>query len=119
MAKIAKSTNLPVGVTPYSQVLSLGIVHAAQEAIDQDSTKPITAWKNKWCEKNINGEFVLKDTAMDKLLAVIDVYEQYVAELAKRRLFDYDDMILSVLEALDKYPDLRANLTGAMPIYYG
>lgn len=110
VAKIAKSTNLPVGVTPYSQVLSLGIVHAAQEAIEQDSTKPITAWKNKWCEKNINGEFVLKDTAMDKLLAVIDVYEQYVAELAKRRLFDYDDMILSVLEALDKHPDLRANL---------
>ena len=94
VAKIAKSTNLPVGVTPYSQVLSLGIVHAAQEAIEQDSTKPITAWKNKWCEKNINGEFVLKDTAMDKLLAVIDVYEQYVAELTKRRLFDYDDIIL-------------------------
>ena len=47
--------------------LLFGIVHMTQEAIEQDFTKPITAWKNKWCEKNINGEFVLKDTAMDKL----------------------------------------------------
>lgn len=110
VVKNTQQNHLPMGVTPYSQVLSLSIVHAAQEAFDQDSTKPITAWKNKWCEKNVNDEFVLKDAAMDKLLAAIDVYEQYTAELMQRRLFDYDDMILSVLEALDKNADLRANL---------
>ena len=103
--------NLPSSITPYANALSLGMVHAAQEAIDSGKTTPITAWKNTWCKKDTKGEFVLKDAeALPKLRAVIDVYESYVAELEKRRLFDYDDMILSVLQACEQHSDLRANL---------
>ena len=104
-------TNLPSSITPYAQVLALSIAHAAQEAIDANSTKPLTAWKNKWCEKNAAGEFVLKDfAASEKLSAAIDVYEAYGNVLAKRSLFDYDDMILSVIQACEAHPELRANL---------
>ena len=46
-----KSSKLPASITPYANVLALSIVHATQEAIDENSTKPLTAWKNKWCEK--------------------------------------------------------------------
>ncbi len=105
------SANLPSSITPYAQVLALSIAHAAQEAIDANSTKPLTAWKNKWCEKNAAGEFVLKDfTASEKLSAAIDVYEAYGNVLAERSLFDYDDMILSVIQACESHPELRANL---------
>ena len=104
-------TNLPSSITPYAQVLALSIAHAAQEAIDSNSTKPLTAWKNKWCEKNAAGEFVLKDfAASEKLSAAIDVYEAYGNVLAERSLFDYDDMILSVIQACEAHPELRANL---------
>ena len=104
-------TNLPSSITPYAQVLALSIAHAAQEAIDANSTKPLTAWKNKWCEKNAAGEFVLKDfAASEKLSAAIDVYEAYGNVLAERSLFDYDDMILSVIQACESHPELRANL---------
>ena len=104
-------TNLPPSITPYAQVLALSIAHATQEAIDANSTKPLTAWKNKWCEKNAVGEFVLKDfTASEKLSAAIDVYEAYGNVLAERSLFDYDDMILSVIQACESHPELRANL---------
>ena len=104
-------TNLPSSITPYAQVLALSIAHTAQEAIDANSTKPLTAWKNKWCEKNAAGEFVLKDfTASEKLSAAIDVYEAYGNVLAERSLFDYDDMILSVIQACESHPELRANL---------
>ena len=104
-------TNLPSSITPYAQVLALSIAHAAQEAIDANSTKPLTAWKNKWCEKNAAGEFVLKDfTAAEKLSAAIDVYEAYGNVLTERSLFDYDDMILSVIQACESHPELRANL---------
>ena len=107
----APSATLPSSITPYAQVLALSIAHAAQEAIDANSTKPLTAWKNKWCEKNAAGEFVLKDaTASEKLSAAIDVYEAYGNVLAKRSLFDYDDMILSVIQACEFHPELRANL---------
>lgn len=106
-----KNSKLPTSITPYANVLALSIVHATQEAIDENSTKPLTAWKNKWCEKNANGEFVLKDfTAAEKLSAVIDVYEKYVNILSERSLFDYDDMILSVIQACESHPELRANL---------
>lgn len=104
-------TNLPPSITPYAQVLALSIAHATQEAIDANSTKPLTAWKNKWCEKNAVGEFVLKDfTASEKLSAAIDVYEAYGNVLVERSLFDYDDMILSVIQACESHPELRANL---------
>jgi len=107
----APSAALPSSITPYAQVLALSIAHAAQEAIDANSTKPLTAWKNKWCEKNAAGEFVLKDfTASEKLSAAIDVYEAYGDVLAERSLFDYDDMILSVIQACEAHPELRANL---------
>ena len=106
-----KNSKLPASITPYANVLALSIAHAAQEAIDENSTKPLTAWKNKWCEKNANGEFVLKDfTAAEKLSAAIDVYEKYVNTLSERSLFDYDDMILSVIQACESHPELRANL---------
>ena len=105
------SAALPPSITPYAQVLALSIAHAAQEAIDANSTKPLTAWKNKWCEKNAAGEFVLKDfAASEKLSAAIDVYEAYGNVLAERSLFDYDDMILSVIQACESHPELRANL---------
>ena len=108
---IKPSAALPSSITPYAQVLALSIAHAAQEAIDANSTKPLTAWKNKWCEKNAAGEFVLKDfTASEKLSAAIDVYEAYGNVLAERSLFDYDDMILSVIQACESHPELRANL---------
>ena len=105
------SANLPSSITPYAQVLALSIAHAAQEAIDANSTKPLTAWKNKWCEKNAAGEFVLKDfAASEKLSAAIDVYEAYGNVLAERSLFDYDDMILSVIQVCESHPELCANL---------
>ena len=105
------AANLPSSITPYAQVLALSIAHAAQEAIDTNSTKPLTAWKNKWCEKNAAGEFILKDfAASEKLSAAIDVYEAYGNVLAERSLFDYDDMILSVIQACESHPELRANL---------
>ena len=107
----SKNSKLPASITPYANVLVLSIVHATQEAIEENSTKPLTAWKNKWCEKNANGEFVLKDfTAAEKLSAAIDVYEKYVNILSERSLFDYDDMILSVIQACEFHPELRANL---------
>ena len=105
------TANLPSSITPYAHVLALSIAHTAQEAIDANSTKPLTAWKNKWCEKNAGGEFVLKDfAASEKLSAAIDVYEAYGNVLAERSLFDYDDMILSVIQACEAHPELRANL---------
>ena len=115
-----KNSKLPASITPYANVLALSIVHAIQEALDENSTKPLTAWKSKWCEKNANGEFVLKDfTAAEKLSAAIDVYEKYVNILSERSLFDYDDMILSVIQACESHPRTARKSPRTIPIHHG
>ena len=102
---------LPGHTTSYVEVLSLSLAHAAQAALTDNSTKPITAWRNDWCKKDAQGGFQLKDAlALEKLRASIDMYEAYSQTLTERRAFDYDDMILTVLSALEQHPDLRANL---------
>jgi DNA helicase-2/ATP-dependent DNA helicase PcrA len=83
---------------------------ALDEAGDKN-TKPLTAWKNAWLEKDENGEFVVAGArANQKILAAADVYEQYLMELKARGLFDYDDMILRAVEALQNNTDLRYTL---------
>lgn len=106
-----QSGQLPNAITPYHQALALSIVHASQEAIDTNSTKPITLWKNNWCEKDAHGNQTLKDKiSADKLRHTIDVYEKYQQALEVKQLFDYDDMILSVLQSVEDHPALAANL---------
>ncbi len=102
---------LPNGITPLSSTLSLSIAHAVDAAIESNSTKPITAWKNKWLTKNAEGVFVFKDrTRHDKLRAVSYIYFQYLARMQEAELFDYDDMILRVVHALEVFDELRFNL---------
>lgn len=110
VANISPS-KLPSGVSSYSGTLALSLAHAVQEAVETGKTKPITAWKNSWCEKNIHGKFILKDAKhFDKLIAAVDIYDQYEKTMNEQKLFDFDDMILSVIKAVENHADLRANL---------
>lgn len=103
--------SLPPAITPYANAFALSIAHAVDAAIDTDSTKPITAWKNTWCEKNESGDIVLKDRKRHgKLRALSHIYYQYITRMQAAGLFDYDDMILQVVHAMETQPELRANL---------
>ncbi|HTK39791.1 MAG TPA: ATP-dependent DNA helicase [Patescibacteria group bacterium] len=102
---------LPPAVTPYANTLALSLAHAIDQAIEADSTKPITAWKNAWTEKNAKGQVVLKDRArQEKLRALAHVYYEYITRMQTANLFDYDDMILEVIHTMEMRPELQANL---------
>ncbi len=106
------SEPLPSGISAYASGLSLSIAHAVQEAAETGKTNAITAWKNAWCTKDGRSTTVLKDSLYaDKLLAVIDLYDTYCTQLDEAHLYDYDDMILNVIQAVQQHPDLKANLT--------
>lgn len=106
-----ETSKLPDGISSYSSVLALSIVHAFQEALETNSTKPVTAWKNTWCTKDEKKITILKDQKQtEKLLAAIDIYEQYETAMNQASLYDYDDMILNVINAVEGKPDLKANL---------
>lgn len=54
----------------------------------------------------MKGEYQLQRKSIDKNKELLFVYEEYEKELLKRRLFDYEDMLLEVVRELKKNPDL-------------
>lgn len=111
--KVAKlpSSKLPSAITPYANVLALSIAHAVDEALETGKTPPITAWKKKWLTKNDHGDHIFADRRRhDKLRATSHIYYQYLTRMEAAGLYDYDDMILGVIHAMETQADLRANL---------
>jgi DNA helicase-2/ATP-dependent DNA helicase PcrA len=80
----------------------------AQEA---NSSKPLTAWKNKWLAKNADNQFMFAGSLENRRIeALASVFEQYQEGLAAHGWYDFDDMILRSIEALENNPDLRYSL---------
>lgn len=99
------------GITSLSQVLADSLEAAANEASAENSTKPITKWKNTWLKKDEAGNLILKSRERHiKLRAVSYIYFQYLARMQEAELYDFDDMILRVVHAMEVFPELRLNL---------
>lgn len=76
-----------------------------------NKTAPITAWKKATFEKDGRNQLVLKARRQQRRLRSVAVlYERYMAEMQKSELYDYDDMILQVVHAMEVHDDLRFNL---------
>jgi len=98
-------------IVPLSRVLADSLATATSEAIEMNSTKPITAWRNQWFKKDDKGDFILKSHERQiKLRALSFVYEQYLMHMQEAALYDFDDMILRVVHAMEVFDDLRFNL---------
>lgn len=84
---------------------------AMADATEKNSTTPLTTWKNAWLEKSDTNTFTLSGAlANRRIIALADVLEQYQAMLEKRGLYDFDDMILRTIEALETHDSLRFTL---------
>lgn len=98
-------------VVPLSRVMRESLETAINNFEVSNSTKPITTWKNEWIKKDDRGEFILKSRERaTKLYALSFIYSQYLARMQEAELFDFDDMILNVIHAMETQPDLRFNL---------
>ncbi len=100
-----------IGYLPLSELVIGSLEDAVNEAVMEDSTKPITAWKKEYLEKDGEGTQVLKDAKRSvKLRALSGVYYDYLIAMQEHELYDYDDMILRVVHAMEVFNDLRLNL---------
>jgi DNA helicase-2/ATP-dependent DNA helicase PcrA len=72
----------------------------------------ITAWRNRWCQKDVHGKHVFKDGGRNlrKMQAVTEVYQQLLDDMAAQGLYDFDDMIMEVVRAIEAQDDLRFSL---------
>lgn len=106
-----QSGKLPRGFTPLATTFSLSLAHAIDEARQLDSTKPLTKWKSTWLTKDIHNQPVFKSRARHaRLEAIATVYAEYLQALETAGLYDFDDMILQVIHAIETQPDLKYNL---------
>lgn len=101
-------------ILPLSEVF----IASAEDALAQAQsiekgakTPPIKRWRDKWFELNQNRNYVLKSQKKQlRLRSLVNVYEQYIEQMDSLALYDYDDMILEVVHAMEVYDDLRYNL---------
>ena len=59
---------------------------------------------------NMRGKYQTQAKRLERTIELHDVYEAYEKELAARRLYDFDDMIMEVIKAMEEKPDLLLRL---------
>ncbi len=97
-------------VHSYLHTCVYGLETALAEVIETDSSTPLSEWKRKEIEKTEDG-FVLKDfTRVERMKALGSLYESYQKALFDAGYFDFDDMILEVVKALETNEALRQML---------
>lgn len=110
LQKLSQPMTIPA-IPSLADMLSESLLGTLTQASEESSTKPITAWRNAWLKKNEKGDFVLKARErQSKLRAISQVYDRFIARMQEAGLFDFDDMILNTVHALEVQPELRFNL---------
>lgn len=100
-----------IGYTPLCDIIVNSLHRAYDEATDENSTKPLSAWKRQFLYKNESGEQALRDQKhSQKLRLTAQLYYEYLLAMQERELYDYDDMILRVVHAMEVFDELRYEL---------
>ena len=98
-------------VTPLASIITDSLEAMLEDTISVHPTKPISAWKASWFERNDRKELVFKNRKrLAKLKALSFIYFEYLRRMEKLGLFDYDDMIMQVVQAIERQDDLKFNL---------
>ncbi len=99
------------GEPPLAEIITSSLKSAIEEAESLDKTSPLTAWKKITLEINDKGDNILKDQKRTEILAATNgVYAEYLRRMDAHQLYDYDDMILRVIHAIETSPALKADL---------
>ena len=102
-----------LGFPEYAAECAVELEKAINET-DPDGrfAKPITAWRNAWCKKDAEGKHGFKDGGQNfrKMHAVANVYQQLVDDMAGQGLYDFDDMVIEAVHAMERDDELRYNL---------
>lgn len=98
------------------QTIELGVLcftelnEALTDSQTTGTTASISSFKKKWFVSD-GGQLYFKATdQIKKLLALAELYVDYEKELKKRRIYDYDDMILYALEKLKNSHEFRSQV---------
>ncbi|OGZ11811.1 MAG: hypothetical protein A3D67_02170 [Candidatus Lloydbacteria bacterium RIFCSPHIGHO2_02_FULL_51_22] len=82
----------------------------ARERIREWKRTPDLSHEHGAHKGKIKGKYALAAKLLERDLELADVYEKYEAALLSRRRYDYDDMVLHAVRALEKNADLLLSL---------
>jgi DNA helicase-2/ATP-dependent DNA helicase PcrA len=98
----------------FSSLAQLSVTELAEAILSAEETSKttsLTKWKNAWLAKNADNQFVFDgQLENERILALADVCEQYAAALEMHGLYDFDDMILRSIYALESNHDFKFTL---------
>ncbi len=97
----------------YAEACATDLALAISQVEESSRYVPsITAWRNKWLEKDSSGNLKFKDgaKALNKIRSLRRIYQKLQEHMAERGLYDFEDMIIEVVHALEANDDLRLNL---------
>ncbi len=98
-------------VTPLAHIIADSLEGMLEDTLSVHPTKPISAWKSKWCERDDSKALVFKDRKrLTKLKAFSFIYYEYLSRMEKEGVYDYDDMVMQVVHAIEVYDELKFNL---------
>lgn len=87
------------------------LTQALLDAEQQESSKPLTKWKDDWIQRRNHEDFVFGDyEQQERMVELAKIYAEYSDRLMSKNLYDYDDMILRTIQALRENDDLRFSL---------
>lgn len=93
------------------RILASSIDVAIDQVSAAEKNTPLSEWKSTYTGKDDEGNRVLKEyLALPKLYALTDVYDLYQKALYTQGVFDYEDMIITAVEALTHNKTLRSDL---------
>jgi DNA helicase-2/ATP-dependent DNA helicase PcrA len=97
---------LPLSYYAYSELKS-----ALEDFEESARTTSLSKWKRRWLAKDEAGRTIFDGQRVNQRLeAAAGVYKIYQKNLETQKLYDYDDMILHAIEALEKNPELKYSL---------
>ncbi len=73
-------------------------------------TSALSLFKKKWLSTEDGVLYFRPADQLKKIQALAELYDLYESELRDRRLYDYDDMILYALQALETNQEFRAQV---------
>lgn len=96
---------------PLAKQAAAKLVAAIEAAEATESTKPMTAWKNSWLEKDTNDSWQFGNKLQSqKVISLANIYAKYQEILQDSGQYDFNDMILRTIEAMKERSELRYNL---------
>ena len=110
-----KEDPFPLVDSSFLSVLSsyaISLESALQEAIANDGkSAKISSWKSKYIKTRDDDTKTLKETLdEEKIDSLADVYELYRKKMTSKAFFDFDDMILDAIEAIERHLRLKFEL---------